>query len=70
MEEMARAAALSKEAEVKIAGLPPEKAVERYNFLRGKSITELSESEYAERLVLAEKLSAILKGRDKNGSQH
>ena len=65
IEERERALALEEEAKGKIQGLPPEVAVERYNFLKGKSITELTESEYAERLALAESLSQILKGQRK-----
>ena len=65
LEERARALALAEEAKRKIEGLPPETAVERYNFLKSKSITELTESEYAERLALAESLSQILKGQRK-----
>ena len=61
MEARANAVAMAAEADKKVASLSPETAVERYNYLESKPITELSESEYAERLALAEKMSKILK---------
>jgi hypothetical protein len=68
MEERANAIRLENEAKSRIEGLSPEMAVERYNYLKGRSITELTEAEYAERLVLAEKLSEILKDKRKQKS--
>ena len=61
LEERTRALTLAEEARRKIDGLSPEAAVELYGMLKSKSITELTEEEYAERLVLAERLSAIMK---------
>lgn len=47
------------EAELKkrLAGLTPQKAEERYNFLQSKPFSELTDEEYEERLVLAQTLS-------------
>jgi len=68
MEERADVVSLDNDARRKIEGLAPEMAVERYEILKDKPITELTESEYAERLVLAERLSEILKKRHKQKS--
>ena len=48
---------LEEEARKKLEHLSPQKAQERYDFLSSKPITELTDSEYEERLRLAEKLS-------------
>jgi len=56
---------LDKAARKKIQGLAPEEALELYDSLKDKSITELTDSEYAERLVLSEKLSEIIRKRRK-----
>lgn len=61
MEEQMSILAMEKEAKKRVERLSPETAVERYNYLSNKSITDLTEVEYQERLVLAERLSAILK---------
>lgn len=65
IEERAHAVALAEAARSKIDDLSPEMAVQRYDFLKSRPIIELSESEYAERLALAERLSQILKGQRK-----
>ena len=45
------------EAEVKkrLEKLEPQKAEERYNYLRGKPISELTDAEFEERLALAQR---------------
>jgi hypothetical protein len=67
-EENADVISLDAAARKKIQGLTPEMAVERYEILKDKSIADLTESEYAERLVLAEKLSEILRKQRKQKS--
>jgi hypothetical protein len=68
IEENADIVSLDKAARKKIQGLTPDMAAELYDNLKDKSITELTDSEYAERLVLAEKLSEILRKRRKQKS--
>jgi hypothetical protein len=65
MEAQATAVKLDVEARKKVGELSPEEAIERYDYLKNKSITELTEAEYAERLVLAERMSSILKEQRK-----
>jgi hypothetical protein len=48
---------LEEEAKKKLDGLTPQMAEERYNYLSGRPISELTDAEYEERLALAEKLS-------------
>jgi ketosteroid isomerase-like protein len=48
---------LEDEAKKKLDSLTPQMAEERYNYLSGKPISELTDAEYEERLALAERLS-------------
>lgn len=48
---------LEEEVKKKLEGFTPQMAVERYNYLSRKPISELTNAEYEERLALAEKLS-------------
>ena len=47
------------EANVKkrLEGLTPQKAEERYKYLQSKSVSELTEAEFEERLALAQRAS-------------
>jgi len=71
-QEPAQASMDSKEREAelkkKLDALAPEKAEERYNYLRSKSISELTDAEYEERLALAQTLSSRSKAtKDSKG---
>jgi hypothetical protein len=68
IEENADVVSLDKAARKKIQGLTPDMAVKLYDNLNDKLITELTDSEYAERLVLAERMSEILRNRRKQKS--
>ena len=46
-----------KKVKEKLDSLTPQMAEERYNYLSGKPISELTDAEYEERLALAERLS-------------
>ncbi len=46
-----------KEVRAKVAAFSPQMAEERYNYLLGKQITELTDEEYSERLALVERLT-------------
>ena len=65
IEESADILQLDKAARKKIQGLTPDEALALYDSLKDKSITELTDAEYAERLVLGEKMSDILRDRRK-----
>jgi type II secretory pathway component PulL len=60
----AKEVAKEQQAEVKkrLAGLTLEEAEARFNFLQSKPFSELTDSEYEERLALAETLSQKSKG--------
>lgn len=47
----------AQEVKKKVEALSPQMAEERYNYLLSKSLSELTDAEYEERLALAEKLS-------------
>jgi len=50
------------EAKKKLEGLTPKEAEERYNHLLGKSVSELTDAEFEERLALAQRTSGKAKG--------
>jgi hypothetical protein len=52
---------LDAEVKKKLETLTPQKAEERYNYLQSKSVTELTDAEFEERLALAQRGS----GKDK-----
>jgi hypothetical protein len=56
------------ELKEKLDGLSPQEAEERYSYLNGKSISELTDAEYEERLALALKLSDKAAGTPKKKS--
>jgi hypothetical protein len=64
-QDPAAAKASEEELKKKLDGLTPKQAEERYNYLNGKSISELSDSEYEERLALAMRLSEKESGAGK-----
>jgi hypothetical protein len=57
-EKVDRQAEVSQEeVKKKVSELTPQMAEERYNYLLSKSITDLTDEEYAERLALVERLT-------------
>lgn len=52
---------LEVEAKKKLEGLTPQEAEERYNYLLGKSVSELTDAEFEERLALAQRASGKAK---------
>ena len=56
-EEAGDTARAQEELTKKLESMSPEEAEERYNYLNAKSISELTDEEYEERLALAQKLS-------------
>jgi hypothetical protein len=50
------------EAKKKLEGLTPKEAEERYNHLLSKSVSELTDAEFEERLALAQRTSGKPKG--------
>jgi len=57
------------ELKEKLDELSPKEAEERYDFLNGKSISELTDAEYEERLALALKLSEKAAGAPKKKAE-
>jgi hypothetical protein len=53
---------LEEEAKKKLEGLTPKEAEERYNLLLSKSVSELTDAEFEERLALAQRGSGKAKG--------
>jgi len=56
-----------KELDQRLDGLSQEQAEERYNYLNSKSISELTDAEYEERLALALRLSEKSSDSSKEG---
>jgi hypothetical protein len=56
------------ELKKKLDGLSPQEAEARYDYLNGKSISELTDDEYEERLALALRLSDKARGTSKKRS--
>jgi len=48
---------LEADVKKKLEKLTPQKAEERYNYLQGKSVSELTDAEFEERLALAQRRS-------------
>jgi hypothetical protein len=61
-EEKAKPNELEAEAKKKLDSLTPREAEERYNHLLSKSVSELTDAEFEERLVLAQRTSGKAKG--------
>ena len=61
-QEKAKPNELEAEAKKKLESLTPKEAEERYNYLLGKSVSELTDAEFEERLVLAQRGSGKAKG--------
>jgi hypothetical protein len=60
--EGAKSNELEAEAKKKLESLTPHEAEERYNYLLGKSVSELTDAEFEERLALAQRGSGKAKG--------
>jgi hypothetical protein len=61
--EAADTAKLETEAKKRVGELSPEKAEARYNYLSSKPLTELTDEEFQERLLLAQSTPAKTKDR-------
>jgi len=61
-QEKAKPNELEAEAKKRLESLTPQEAEERYNYLLGRSVSELTDAEFEERLALAQRASGKAKG--------